>query len=108
MSTSDAIREKRDTQATLEPLLVALEHIEAWGSLLLLATDHAHRVRIMKAMTELKLVEWNAATKKYEMTSYGRQCLAEYRGTTDPQSRDQSKDDLPGAALAQRAMGPLA
>jgi len=84
MSTSDAIREKKDTQAALGPLLVALEHIEAWGSLLLLVTDHAHRVRIMKAMTELRLVEWNAGIKKYEMTSYGHQCLAEYRGTTDP------------------------
>jgi hypothetical protein len=80
MSTSDAIREKTDTQTSLEPLLVALEHIEARGNLLLLSTDHAHRVRIMKAMTELELVEWNAAIKKYEMTSYGRQCLAEYRG----------------------------
>jgi hypothetical protein len=53
MSTSDAIRENRDRQATLELLFVALEHIEARGSLLLLATDHGHRVRIMKAMTEL-------------------------------------------------------
>ena len=86
MSTSDAIREG-DTQRNLEPLLVALEHIEARGNLLLLATDHAHRVRIMKSMTELKLVEWNAVIKKYEMTSYGRQCLAEHRGTTDPQAR---------------------
>jgi hypothetical protein len=92
MSMSDAIREKRDTQTTLEPLLIALEHIEAQGSLLLLSTDHAHRVRIMKAMTELELVEWNALIKKYEMTSYGRQCLAEYRGTTDPQLSHQSKD----------------
>jgi hypothetical protein len=79
MSTSHAIRENGDRQATLEPLFVALEHIEASGSLLLLATDHAHRVRIMKAMTELELVEWNEVIKKYEMTSYGRQCLAEYR-----------------------------
>jgi hypothetical protein len=61
----------------LEPLFVALEHIEARGNLLLLATDHAHRVQIMKAMTELELVEWNSAIKKYED---GRQCLAEYRG----------------------------
>jgi hypothetical protein len=46
----------------------------------------------MKKMTELKLVEWNAVNKKYELTSYGRNCLAEYRGTSDPQSRHQSKD----------------
>jgi hypothetical protein len=75
----DAKRENTDTQATLEPLLAALEHIAVKGSLLLLAPDHAHRVRIMKAMTELELVEWNAGIRKYEMTSYGRQCLAEYR-----------------------------
>ena len=48
---------------------MALEHIEARGNLLLLATDHAHRVQIMMAMTELELVEWNAAIKEYEMTS---------------------------------------
>jgi hypothetical protein len=80
MSTSHAIRENRDRQTTLEPLFVALEHIAVRGNLLLLATDHAHRVQIMKAMTELELVEWNAAIRKYEMTLYGRQCLAEYRG----------------------------
>jgi hypothetical protein len=71
--------ENRDRQATLEPLLAALEHIAVKGSLLLFAADHAHRVQIMKAMTELELVEWNATIKKYEMTLYGRQCLAEHR-----------------------------
>jgi hypothetical protein len=80
MSPSDAIRENRDRQATLELLFAALEHIEARGNLLLLSTDHGHRVRIMNAMTELELVEWNSAIRKYEMTLYGRQCLAEYRG----------------------------
>jgi len=80
MWTSDAIAENKERQATLEPLLAALEHIAVKGNLLLLAPDHEHRVRIMKAMTELELVEWNAAIRKYEMTWYGRQCLAEYRG----------------------------
>jgi hypothetical protein len=80
MWTSDAIVENKERQATLEPLLAALEHIAVKGSLLLLANDHAYRARIMKAMTELHLVEWNAAIRKYEMTRYGRQCLAEYRG----------------------------
>jgi hypothetical protein len=79
MWTSDAIVENRERQETLEPLLAALEHIAVKGSLLLLAPDHEHRVRIMKAMAELELVEWNAGTRKYEMTPYGRQCLAEYR-----------------------------
>jgi hypothetical protein len=87
MSTSDATREKRDTQTPVEPLFVALEHIEARGSLLLFAPDHAQRVRLMKAMTEIELVAWNATLKKYELTPFGRQRLAEYRGTTHLQSR---------------------
>jgi predicted transcriptional regulator len=68
-------------KTTLEPLLVALEQIEAKGNLLLLANDHSHRVQIMKMMTELGLVEWNAEIKTYELTSYGRECLAKYRET---------------------------
>ena len=63
----------------MEPLLVALEHIKTRGNLLLLASNHAHRVRIMKSMTELDLAEWNAVIKKYELTPYGRQCLTDYR-----------------------------
>jgi hypothetical protein len=87
MSTSDAIREKRDKQPLAEPLFVALEHIEAQGSLLLFAPDHAQRVRLMKAMTEIELVVWNPVVKKYELTPFGRQRLAEYRGITHLQSR---------------------
>ena len=83
MSTSDAVRAKGDLETTLELILVALEHIEARGSLLLLAPDHAQRVRLMKRMTEFKLVAWNAAAKKYELTPFGCQCLAARRGTTD-------------------------
>jgi hypothetical protein len=33
MSSSDALRETSDTQTSLEPILLALEHIEARGSL---------------------------------------------------------------------------
>ena len=80
MSSSDAARDRSDT--ALEPILVALEHIEAQGSLLLFAPDHAQRVRLMKVMTEIELVAWNAMAKKYELTPFGCQCLAEYRGTT--------------------------
>ena len=75
MSMSDAIRDTRDTQPSLEPILVALEHIEARGSLLLFAPDHAQRVRLMKVMTEIELVAWNAMAKKYELTPFGCQCL---------------------------------
>jgi hypothetical protein len=44
--------------------------------LLLLAPDHAWRVRLMTLMTEFELVAWNAAAKKYELTPFGCQCLA--------------------------------
>ena len=78
---------QRDTQTPLEPLFVALEHIEARGSLLLFACEHAQRVRLMKAMTETELVVWNAMVKKYQLTAFGLHRLAEYRGTTHLQSR---------------------
>jgi hypothetical protein len=83
MSTSDAARERRDSQTPLEPILAALEHIEAQGSLLLFAPDHARRARLMKLMTEIELVAWNAVAKKYELTPFGCQCLAARSGTTD-------------------------
>jgi hypothetical protein len=83
MPTSDAMRETTDTQATLEPILVALEHIEVRGSLLSFTHDHAHRVRLMKVMTEIELVAWNTVAKKYELTPFGCQCLAAHRGTTE-------------------------
>jgi len=67
----------------LEQILVALEHIEARGSLLLFAPDHMQRARLMKMMTEIKLVTWNAVAKKYELTPFGYECLAAHRGTTD-------------------------
>jgi hypothetical protein len=83
MSSSDALRETRDTQPSLEPILLALEHIEARGSLLAFTHDHSQRVRLMKVMTEIELVAWNTVSKKYELTAFGCQCLAEHRGTTD-------------------------
>jgi hypothetical protein len=64
MWTSDAIVENKEKQATLEPLLAALEHIAVKGNLLLLASDHAHRARIMKAMTELQLQHVPAAVNR--------------------------------------------
>jgi hypothetical protein len=83
MSSSDALRETRDPQTSLEPILLTLEHIEARGSLLAFTHDHSQRVRLMKVMTEIELVAWNAVSKKYELTPFGCQCLAEHRGTTD-------------------------
>jgi hypothetical protein len=83
MSTSDAIGKRRDTQTSLEPILAALNHIELRGSLLSFAGDHVERVRLMKLMTEIELVAWNAVAKKYELTLFGCQCLAEHRRNTD-------------------------
>jgi hypothetical protein len=80
MSRSDTVREK-DSQ--IELILVALEHIEARGSPMLFAPDHTQRVRLMKRITEFKLVAWNAVAKKYELTPFGCQCLAARRGATD-------------------------
>jgi hypothetical protein len=77
MPTPYGMRERRDS---LEPILVALEHIEARGSLLTFTHDHSQRARLMKAMTELELVIWNVVSKEYEMTSFGCQCLAQHRG----------------------------
>jgi hypothetical protein len=71
-----SIRDKSDTQTPVELIFVAL------GSLLLFAPDHAQRVRLMKMMTEIELVAWNAMAKRYELTPLGRQRLAEYRDTT--------------------------
>jgi hypothetical protein len=58
--TPDAMRETRNS---LEPILVAFEHIEARGSLLAFTHDHSQRVRLMKVMTEIELVAWNAVGK---------------------------------------------
>ena len=81
MSTSAAIRERNDTQAVLQPILVALEHIEARGSLLRFAHDHRQRVRLMQAMIEIELVAWNAVAKRYELMPFGSQCLATHRAS---------------------------
>jgi hypothetical protein len=79
MPTPGGIRETSDL---LETILVALEHIEGRGCLLTFTHDHSQRARLMKAMTELELVIWNVVSKKYELTSFGCECLAQRRGTT--------------------------
>jgi hypothetical protein len=71
-----AMRKICDAQTSLEPILVALEHIETYGSLLSFSRDHAQRVRLMERMTEIKLVAWNAVAKRYELTPFGYQCLS--------------------------------
>jgi hypothetical protein len=81
MSRFDAMREKNDTQTPIQPILIAFEHIETFGSLLASTHNHPRRVRLMRVMTEIELVAWNAGHKKYEMTPFGCQCLPEHRGT---------------------------
>jgi hypothetical protein len=76
------LHEISDAQTSLEPILVALEHIETHGSLLSFTPDHAQRVRLMKRMTEIELVAWNALAKRYELTPFGYQCLSARRGAT--------------------------
>jgi hypothetical protein len=79
MSMSGAVREKTYTDEPTEPLFAALEHIEKRGSLLWLVPDRAQRLGLMKALTKQKLVAWNPTAAKYELTTLGAQCLAEYR-----------------------------
>jgi len=74
---ADARREVRNAQAAAEPLLSALAHIEKRGSLLSLVPDRVQRLGLMKALTQHKLVSWNAGAVKYELTGLGHQCLAE-------------------------------
>ncbi len=70
----------KDTQEPLpEVLSDALEHIEKRGSLLRFAPNRLERLGLMKAMFEQGLVVWNKTARKYELTTSGRQCLAEYR-----------------------------
>jgi hypothetical protein len=68
---ADARQEARNAQVFAEPLLTVLEHIEKQGSLLSLVPDRVQRLGLMKALTQQKLVSWNAAAVKYELTSLG-------------------------------------
>jgi hypothetical protein len=74
---ADTRQEPRNALASAEPLLIALEHIKKQGSLLSLVPDRVQRLGLMKALTKHKLVSWNAAAVKYELTGVGHQCLAE-------------------------------
>jgi hypothetical protein len=77
MSMSGAVLETERLPFS-EPLVSALEHIEKRGSLLSLAPDRSQRLGLMKALTEHSLVCWSVPSGKYELTSVGRQYLAQY------------------------------
>ena len=105
MPTNDEMRETRDS---LEPILVALQHIEARGNLLTFTQDHSQRARLMKAMTELELAVWNVVGKKYELTLFGCQCLAQHRGSTSrdcTQSGAEMEYDHEHSALGREIPG---
>jgi hypothetical protein len=58
-----------NAQASAEPLLTALVHIEKRGSLLSLVPDRRQRLEWMGALTKQGFVRWNVQDAKYELTS---------------------------------------
>ena len=67
----------------------ALLHIVQTGNLLSLVPDRVQRVKLMKALTDQGLTVWNKLAAKYELTAFGRRCLA------------HSRQDAGSAALKQ-------
>ena len=57
---ADVRRDAGNAQASAEPLLTALEHIEKRGSLLSLLPDRGQRLGLMKALAQQKLDSWKA------------------------------------------------
>jgi hypothetical protein len=57
----------------------ALLHIAQAGNLLSFVPDRAQRLKLMKALTDHGLTAWNKAAAKYELTTFGRRCLADSR-----------------------------
>jgi hypothetical protein len=74
------MRDNRFTQISAEPLLAALEHLQASGSLLSLVPDRAKRLGLTRAMSKQGLIQWDGALHKYALTSLGQRCLTERQG----------------------------
>ena len=72
---ADVRRDAGNAQASAEPLLTALEHIEKRGSLLSLVPDRGQRLEWMGALTKQRFVRWNAQDAKYELTSLAANTL---------------------------------
>ena len=66
---ADVHRDAGNAQASAEPLLTALVHIEKRGSLLSLVPDRRQRLEWMGALTKQGFVRWNVQDAKYELTS---------------------------------------
>jgi hypothetical protein len=74
------VGETQDSAKTSAPAVSdALLHIAQAGHLLALVPDRAQRVKLMKTMAERGLTIWNKAAAKYELTAFGRRCLAQCR-----------------------------
>jgi hypothetical protein len=67
----------------------ALLHIAQTGNLLSFVPDRVQRVKLMKVLTDQGLTVWNKLAAKYELTAFGRRCLA------------RSRQDANSAALKQ-------
>jgi hypothetical protein len=64
----------------------ALLHIAQTGHLLALVADRVRRVKLMKTMTDQGLTVWNQAAVRYELTAFGRRCLAHSRQNGNPEA----------------------
>jgi hypothetical protein len=63
---------------------------------------------LMKVMTEIELVAWNAVTKKYQLTQFGCQCLAAYRAPHLRHPTAVSNDEYVRAPGSLRSLYGLA
>ena|SRR5271166_205974 len=75
----DAINKHRASDKPPEPLLAALEHIQASGSVRRWVPDRAQRVALMTAMMNERLIQWDMAAGRYELTALGQRWLSEYQ-----------------------------
>ena len=91
--TLDTARENINSHEPLEPLLAVLHEIEKRGSLLRLMPDRRQRVGLMMALAKQKLVVWDAAAVKYELTDLGSRTLAKFKhgDASEPVSGWQAK-----------------
>jgi hypothetical protein len=81
------VREAQGSPKTSAPAVSdALLHIAQTGHLLSLVSNRVQRVKLMKAMTDQGLTVWNKAAAKYELTAFGRRCLAQTRQNGDSEA----------------------
>ena len=81
------MREIGHTHKPAEPLLSALEHLQAQGSLLSLVLHRPQRLELIRAMSRQGLVHWDRTLSEYALTPLGQQCLSEYQGAANARVR---------------------